>query len=152
MYVLFGLTHSGHYATLCGYVSNANDYFDKSFGEIPMPHRNQTSGSSEVTAFGVADVTSAAVVAVADGFGFTTADLNKAFRAIISSNVPVRYRYDGGVDDTYSDGDPTATIGHGINDLVTAAPHVIVGKTNIGNLKFIAVSAAAVVTITIEAR
>jgi len=98
-----------------------------------MPHKGladsfQTRINPLVVAFGSATIsTTAKAISHAD-FGFSATELATARRAVISChNGGVHFRYDGGA--------PTGDVGHMLAE--NAAPEVVIGTDNLGNLQFI---------------
>lgn len=100
-------------------------------GRIAKDNAVETK-SATVTTTAVSDL---------DDFSFTTTPGNRAKRAIIScvtNNVMV----------TWSGTDPTSTLGHPI--VAAVDTFVIEGSPNVANLRLLALSGSATVTITIE--
>jgi hypothetical protein len=91
-------------------------------------------------AFG-SDSVSTTVIALVDLTGLSDELVAQADRARITvATNPVRYRYDGD--------DPTATVGH---YLAADSETEIVGRQNIGNLRFIRAGGSdGVVSVTLE--
>lgn len=92
-----------------------------------MPHR-YTPPNNSIAIIAMKELTiSTTVLAVADDFGFSTAELEEANRAIICGHTQnTMYTWDGT--------DPTATLG---SRLGNGNQHQINGNVNLNNLKFI---------------